>query len=248
MASKNKKVLRKSDVDKLKAKMEEFSVAPSKFIPILFSTPMVQAEQNGSKTETRRTTGLEKVNVFPEYWEFSRFEKNIKGRLSAVFKNVHVPNGKHAVECPFGQTGDILWVRETFAIKGNRVFYKADNTDFENAGLKGLYDFTWKPSIHMPYDVCRTWLRVESIAIQRLQDISDSDAVAEGIEETKGSKYFKDQPKRWVRYDSEDDDTKSPISSFRTLWEKINGINSWNENPFVWVVKFKRANTDNHGQ
>jgi hypothetical protein len=134
---------------------------------------------------------------------------------------------------------DTLWVRETFQIlPPNMVFYKAD-TENKATG-------NWKPSIFMPKEACRIFLKLKSIRIERLNSISESDAIAEGIErwteERMKSKpthykvYFQNcKPEDLMSY------TSDPIDSYETLWQKINGEKSWEENPFVWVYEFERT-------
>ena len=151
-------------------------------------------------------------------------------------------NGKYDEEfllltvkkCPYGEVGDVLWVRETFNsdygfkdMEGNVVppgiLYKAKVSSLPN-GLK------WKPSIFMPKSIARIWLQITSIKVERLKDISEEDAIAEGVETTKTG--YKDYI------------TEGSISdaywSFYSLWYKINGRESWDSNPWVWVIEFKQ--------
>jgi hypothetical protein len=141
-------------------------------------------------------------------------------------------------KCPY-KAGDILWVRETYcditnykqeplfsSINGNFV-YKA-NTDF-------IGEHKWKPSIFMPKEASRISLLVKNIRVEKLQDISESDAVAEGIihtVDTKGNSIYKVQGYPQYEY--------SAILAYKSLWESINGVGSWESNPFVWVVEFER--------
>ena len=96
----------------------------------------------------------------------------------------------------------------------------------------------WKPSIHMPKAAARIYLQVADVRIERLQDISEEDAAAEGVEsefDTYRDYHFKDSLGSFV--------LDTPKSSFTTLWESINGLDSWNQNPFVWVVSFRILST-----
>jgi hypothetical protein len=203
------------------------------FRPMLFSTPMVQAILKGTKLETRR---LVKHGMDLSKSNFAGFKDD-----HAYFTE---SNSKmwFGTKCKFF-IGDIIWGRETFAVKGQRIFYKADNNSFENAGLKGLYDFVWKPSLFMPKNFCRIFLEVENIRVERLQDISEDDAINEGLETSiVKSKIFQTYLgyKNYYVQDAEDElYYRSPIDSYKSLWMSINGSQSWQENPFVWVYTFK---------
>ena len=198
---------------------------------MLFSTPMVQALIDGRKTVTRRTNGLENVPNWIDNFGYSTFtpEGHISGR--------GLWNGNPAenfYKNPYGQKGDLIWVRETFyqpiheALNGE-YFYKAQ---LDRHG----WDFKWKPSIHMPKEAARIWLQVESIGVERLQDITEEDAIAEGI--------GKDSDGWWMDYlRPEQPGYMVPKNCFRSLWQSINGEQSWNDNPWVWVVRLKVVST-----
>lgn len=184
--------------------------------PILFSAPMVRAIFDGTKTQTRRIV------------------KGTPLLAISAFSHEHVADPKHGF-CPYGQPGDRLWVRETFAkqFDGGYTYsadfpkgFKPDKTTLGN----------WKPSIHMPRTASRIMLEVVSIRVERLQDINEWDAIAEGIEMVAGP----DGINYYGNYGDDNSDTcLSPVDSYRTLWQSINGPDSWNENPFVWVVEFR---------
>jgi hypothetical protein len=208
------------------------------FRPMLFSTPMVQSILKGKKTETRRIIKLD----YPK-WDFMGFEIGNSYRKNHVAFGIKSENNVCDLIKQKFFVGDVIWGRETFALKGQRVFYKADNDNFENAGLKGLYDFVWKPSLFMPKDVCRLFLEVENVTIERLQDISEEDAINEGLETSiVKSSIFQTYLgyKNYYVQDAEDElYYRSPIDSYKSLWMSINGSQSWQENPFVWVYSFK---------
>ncbi len=185
--------------------------------PILFSAPMVRAILAGTKTQTRRVVG----GLHPDCHSVRPFGIDFKfydpfGRLT------------QATRCPYGQPGDRLWVREAWAVPhrydhlgpsnipvlGVRTHYAATE---ERGGLR------WRPSIHMCRWASRITLEVTGVRVERLQDISEADAAAEGIPHSEVS--------------PPDMDT----FAFRHLWESINGPGSWDANPWVWVVEFKRA-------
>ncbi len=185
--------------------------------PILFSAPMVRALLSGTKTQTRRVMKL--VQVRPDGMS--------DAQLAAALRL-----------CPYGVPGDRLWVREAhgyvsedkFGPVWDSIIYRAD----DNAGWSGK----WRPSIHMPRAASRITLEVTGVRVERLQEISEADAIAEGIEP--GA-----VPGWWSLYgrDANDDMDRSPRVAYRSLWESINGPGSWDSNPFVWVVEFKRLET-----
>jgi hypothetical protein len=214
-----------------------------KEIPIPFSTPMVQAIIELRKTMTRRLRGLKNVNNNPDDWIFSHFETNLKGGLNAVFK--HKDDLLHeSIPCPFGKPDDLLWVRESWMLtSGGCYWYKASfnkSFDFKNAGLKV------KPSIHMPKVAARIWLEVTDIRVERLHNITEEDAMAEGVERWVEER-LKSKPTHYKVYHHEpgDDSTYSTTAkmSFETLWQSLNGVESWTSNPWVWVVSFEVLST-----
>nr|WP_238924893.1 hypothetical protein [Achromobacter insuavis] len=165
--------------------------------------------------------------------------------------------------CPYGQPGDRLWVRETWSsdfaghYPHDRVWYAADDDrrhDIEvRKGVRGIYSpesqefvpFRWRPSIHMPRSACRLVLEITSVRVERLQAISYEQALAEGAFD----------PRMFVGDEWNDADGESaaelarrlqwPQRAFRELWCGINGAESWDANPWVWVVEFRvLADTD----
>jgi len=200
-------------------------------IPLLFSTPMVQAIINKIKNMTRRTRGLDEINKNPDKWIFRMITiDEPKACLMAWFENKET-HEYIKVKCPYGVPGCTIWVRETWC-KNNMgtgwpYFYKADE---ENADeLKGF----WKPSIHMPRSAARLFLTVKSIRVERLQDISEEDAKAEGV--------IAEIEIRSL----EDKSIHEPFGyrlAFTELWDSINSKRGygWDRNCWVWVVEFER--------
>lgn len=178
--------------------------------PILFKGEMVRAILSGQKTQTRRIVKFaqppyaEKVRIFyGDTWDWLRYD----GMRLGSFK------------CPYGMKGDWLWVRETFApCSDGAIHYAADGK---------LNILSYKPSIHMPRTACRLLLEVTDIRVERLNDISEEDAKAEGVDAVT----LAEVPRQA---------TMSRRADFKQLWESINGEESWNDNPWVWVVEFKR--------
>lgn len=150
------------------------------------------------------------------------------------------------MKCPYGKPGDRLWVRESFGIgrSSGLFYYKIYAYDPQPSVIRNHKSFfdKWKPSIHMPKSACRIWLEVVSVRVERLQEITEQDAVAEGIE---GRPHSED-PSLWLWKDYSFKDrfahgsNWNSITSFRTLWQSINGPDSWIANPWVWVIEFKR--------
>ena len=198
----------------------------TKYKPILFSTEMVQAILEGRKKQTRRIikpqpslgNGTWDIRNIHEY-----FDEN--GKFISVPK-LNTENHK-SVKI---KTGDILWVRESFAKPpiyafGVKYIYKAGF----NESICG-----WKPSIHMPKEAARIFLEVTNVRVEQLQDISEEDAIAEGIERVSIAPFVH----RFKNYLC-NNKFIGPKESFKTLWMKINGEDSWNANPWVWVYEFK---------
>src|SRR5690554_4129466 len=149
--------------------------------------------------------------------------------------------------CPYGQPGDRLWVRETFMgplIDEGGDYpdgyhspafceYRADGGPApEWVDIDGELHQGWKPSIHMPRWASRILLEVIAVRVERLQEISEADAKAEGT--------FGPEP---AVVGGEDCEIGFPshVQEFRHLWESINGAGSWDANPWVWVVEFRRV-------
>lgn len=209
----------------------------NKEIPILFSTPMVEAVDKDRKTITRRTRNLKKINISPDKWELSLTMDNwtnSKGEHEDKFAVLFTDKkyGKQiSIPCPYGQVGDILWVRETWNSYNEKSYglpdkdiylYKANGTD---------RTCTWKPNIYMPKIAARLFLKIISIRIERLHDITEKDAIAEGIHFDKDSGYW---------FAGAAAMAQSPNHAFQELWISINKKKSWDKNPWVWVIEFKK--------
>lgn len=225
--------------------------------PILFSGPMVRAILEGRKTATRRTIkpmrGYEDCNTCRPDKAAASNSVWWHGRLEAVGV---------MQDCPYGKPGDRLWVRETwycdhFEVQQGPYLQPADMVNLDQAREDGSLVYAadgltpyeqeqpkWKPSIHTPRWVSRILLEITDVRVERLQDgegetAFESRYVAEGIHRIHhgdGEYYyhpFKSEPGpgNWI----------DPIDAWRELWVSINGTESWNANPWVWVVEFKRV-------
>jgi hypothetical protein len=202
--------------------------------PILFSAPMVRSLLDGGKTQTRRV-------VKPKHLPFVE-------NLTANFLG-----GKWGERpMPYGEPGDRLWVRETWmpdaphdGTWASTQFYGCKTSPLSDiperfrkakhciyrASWDGPSMVGWKPSIHMPRWASRITLEITEVRVERLQDISEADALAEGIVRlTEG----------FGLPDGSHFHAAAPRQSYLSLWEAINGPGSVEANPWVWAVSFKR--------
>jgi hypothetical protein len=181
--------------------------------PILFSGPMVRAILDGSKTQTRRVAkhplaqAAVRINSYKGQSEFDCIFSDDTGGI---------------ICCPHGTPDDRLWVRETWAHERDGtgcpddtgVLYRATDPGWDDEGT-GL---RWRPSIFMPRAASRILLEITDVRVQRLQEISEEDARAEGYDRSHAF------PHEW----------------FALLWERIHGPGSWHANPWVWAITFRR--------
>lgn len=215
--------------------------------PILFNSAMVLAIIADNKTCTRRLNKLV-VNLRPDDYKLLDLTvKTIKNKssLTAIFFD----NEKEqaiTIVCPYGEIGSYLWVRETWRESltedGHECFgFLADRkySCGKSMPADSATALKWKPSIHMPRRACRLILEIIDIRLQRLTDIDAASAKAEGINVcSENSKWQNYMPNRntnnWL---------DNPIDSFASLWSSINGASSWSNNPWVWVIDFKKVAT-----
>ncbi len=183
--------------------------------PILFNGSMVRAILDGRKTQTRRIV----KNICDPILIDDILPADPKG-----FWCFHGNDPSVCIDCPFGQVGDRLWVRETWAPVSTfdpspetGALYRADPV-YDGANV----EWRWKPSIHMPRWASRITLEVTGVRVERLNEISESDAISEGV--------TLPNPELETYY-----------SGFKRLWQSINGDHSWSLNPWVWVIEFKRV-------
>jgi len=227
--------------------------------PILFSAPMIRALLNCTKSQTRRAVK----------------GKALEWLESAGFTPTFTADPANGL-CPYGVPGDRLWVKETFfafgrwetrfnAKKGRDEWHFVDMTleagkayqyaeagepvGYNKAARAGATPSWWKrPAIFMPRAACRITLEVTGVRVERLQDISEADAAAEGIDRAPSLGTPGDF--QWCDYRVPNDSAEwfnSPVRSYETLWEQINGPGNWAANPWVWAVSFKRLAADDGG-
>lgn len=219
---------------------------------ILFTAPMVCAIRRGQKTQTRREVkGLEEGVCC----------LGIEKDGTYLFTRGHA---YAKVQCPYGKPGSRLYVCETFyaygrwetrfsAKKGRDEWHFVDRT--EELGLPYKYAADapevmissrnsvysgWhrRPAIFMPRKAVRIVLEVVIVRVERLQDITEADAVTEGVQPTGGGRYWLGADGLTPRGSARD--------AYRDLWEHINGAGSWESNPWVWVYEFKEIEDQNH--
>lgn len=188
--------------------------------PILFNAEMVNAILSGRKTQTRRIIKLPLI------------DKNMGCELAGNELAGEVSAGDYR-NCPLGKPGDQLWVRECFSDLVSFGFFDGAVPDFVPDywywadGNPKWGEWTKpKPSIHMPRAASRINLLITGVRVERLNDISEQDAMAEGCLYGKGN--------------GEIDLAVRPENHFPTLWASIYGEESWQANPWVWVINFER--------
>lgn len=236
--------------------------------PILYKGPMVCGILEDRKTMTRRH-----INALLGFGQVTEFRASDTPGYDWAFRDRRghwneISHARLLQTCPYGQPGDQLWVRETWAVQraepclpheqdwqellSPTIRYLADGSTRRIHGdrstgigcYRGMVEKA-RPSIHMPRWASRLTLEITGVRVERLHDMEgqgpypgESNALAEGmnaINHGDGAYYysaFRDEPhpKNWC----------DPTDAFRELWESINGAGSWDENPWVWVVEFKR--------
>ncbi|ENP0655967.1 hypothetical protein ACCH91_000860 [Serratia marcescens] len=224
--------------------------------PVIFNSEMVRAILDGRKTQTRRAISdrhLHLIDVASQVGECYPLESGIDHANSQSYYREH---------CPFGRVGVRLWVRETFAVLGNEDgcpidwdgnlikgdekqaarIYKA--SCWQQPGNYGLwsipdrdtqYEGAWRPSIHMPRWASRITLEITAVRVERLNDISEEDARAEGISDGGCLNCGDSEPCGCASPDPDATD------AFAYLWQSIYGLESWYTNPWVWVIEFRRV-------
>jgi hypothetical protein len=202
--------------------------------PILFQGEMVSAILSGKKTQTRRLVKLP-LDIENPMVEISAITPPDHFRIRGTCDGRY---GEWLYRQPY-RVGDILWVRECFGWNpdfsdGISPCYRADK-GHEHDGIK------WKPSIHMPRSVCRLRLEVTGCRIERLQEISERDAAAEGVESVDDQVVYKTYYKNYQDNKPNSFILSTAKKSFYSLWAKIHGRAEWYKNPWVWVVEFKKV-------
>lgn len=226
--------------------------------PILFNTDMVRAILDEKKTCTRRVIKNKYDNAYITFFE-NKYGKRLVYMQNDTPKDIIHEDGSRTchlkayeeIKKPY-QVGDILWVRETwcdattdldvdsnFELGDCKYIFKAD----DNGRMQPIIELDvkrWRPSIHMPKEAARIFLEVTCVRAERLKDITEDGAKAEGIREyTKDGELFKyavnEDQYRWSVM------PRSPIEAFKDLWNTCyNWPKCWEYNPWVWVIEFRR--------
>lgn len=201
--------------------------------PIIFSAPMVRALLDGRKTQTRRILKAQP----PAGYSFL----GIYGpRLTAVFTSEPTGIKDIPVALPYS-VGDRLWVKEDFRVTEGGVILDGAGGQMDYVEPEIIYRADsrketgrWKPSIYMPRWASRITLEVTEVRVQRLQEISESDARAEGISPLPSGRFF-------CGHDEEGEITcNSPITAFAWLWNSLHENGSWDTNPWICAISFRR--------
>jgi len=204
--------------------------------PILFSAPMVRAILDGTKTQTRRVVKPQPIGIDEDGAILWR-----EGQWSDL---------ELADASPYGREGDRLWVRETFGLGSEngvcsaadeQIFYRATDPAWD----EDKTGFRWKPSIFMRRVYSRITLEVTGVRVERLNEISEADAIAEGIDTSLSMDVFYSRGALATSRAREDAGIPKgapcgPRAWYAELWESINGIGSWDVNPWVWVIEFRK--------
>ncbi|HCE8859447.1 TPA: hypothetical protein NHV36_004673 [Klebsiella michiganensis] len=228
---------------------------------MIFNSEMVRAILDGRKTQTRRIVKPQPDISSKDNLSGVWLDKPLNGLLLPKIQDI-------AIHCPFGMSGDQIWVRETWATLGNEDgccvdwednlckgdersaarIYRAsceqrpgdyslwsipDDAYWKPHTKDHKFEGAWRPSIHMPRWASRILLEITNVRVEQLNVISERDAQAEGVAKLQGGFWQHYQPS-WTQHQL------SARGSFVTLWKSIYGEESWNSNPWVWVIEFKR--------
>lgn len=200
-----------------------------KEIGMLFSSEMVRAILDERKTQTRRLARDCRIDSNGNAWQGKwNFGQDVWGKP-------HVDRWKKPCN-----VGDHIYVRETWGVlndKHHRYCYLVDSQYPQGRSRQQLVGNRWRPSIHMPKAAARIWLEVTDVRTERLQDISEKDAIAEGIDmESEFASLCIDL--ETAPYSNDLVRNSAAITVFKKLWESTCG--SWDANPWVWVIEFKQ--------
>lgn len=207
--------------------------------PILFSGHMVRAILNGQKTATRREIKPSMRSADSSFELHQQEDESWRPIHTFDESWMDAKGTEHPIVCPYGQPGDRLWVREAWLAdaqldpvaprdlsQGEPILYPADGS-VRQTGCAMVSQGRGRPSIHMPRWASRILLEITEVRVERLQDISEEQAEAEGV--------------NFLRHVPDAEETLTAAQLFECLWSSINGDESWRANPWVWVVEFKRV-------
>jgi hypothetical protein len=196
--------------------------------PILFTPANAQKVHEGTKTQTRRIVKKRPPYLYVEEGKVLRMDRY----------------GEYHLHNPYGQVGDRLWVREAWRLAGDdadatvtedKAWFYTDQLRYRGEPHSEGID-KWRPSIHMPRWACRTVLEITNVRVERLQEISEADALAEGVT----GPHMVGYPAYRVPGDSKPR-FSSAVAAYEDIWTSIHGLESWDANPWVWVLEFKKV-------
>ncbi|NMT27276.1 hypothetical protein [Serratia marcescens] len=227
--------------------------------PVIFNGEMVRAILDGRKTQTRRVMKVQPSEHFHPMNMSLELDYSARwytpgvvdkdGYLQPATGQVFGVAGEdEGYACPFGAVGERLWIRETFMdLTGTGIeattgkfegfAYRAD-TPAGSYGdeVRKEYGLKWTPSLHMPRKACRILLEITAVRVERLNDISESDAKSEGVKPA--GDMLPDYPDTFL---TPNGDFATAKVAFQRLWQSIYGEDSWGANPWVWVIEFKQV-------
>lgn len=221
--------------------------------PILFSAPMVRAILEGRKAVTRRAMKCQPdadASITVESYNVAVTNRRGYQEAGPEIFGAWWSDGESGCKCPYGKPGDRLWVRETFIdLRGTGVEHRPDpdgplqryayaadcRPGSHSDEARKDFGLKYKPSIHMPRAACRILLEITDVRVERLQDISEDQAKAEGV------RLYTDHAELgdWWHVEGIETYSADPRKSFELLWSSVGG--DWQANPWVWVVEFKRV-------
>lgn len=225
---------------------------------MLFSAPMVRAILEGRKTVTRRIVTPQPPADCQAWagWILDSTTSDDVGKASWHDQAGPLAFKTHHVRCPYGQPGDRMWVRETWyndaAFGKPEIFYRADGSfdeQFEQHRLGQVGPFKWRPSIHIPRWASRINLEVTGVRVERLQDITEAEALAEGIicenvivgANCNGGEHQEETADRYFWEGCREEGFETAVEAYADLWDEINGAGAWEANPWVFAVSFNKV-------
>jgi len=225
--------------------------------PILFTPANIRAILDGRKTQTRRAINPQPPRCTQNGTPYTGSQRTTLSVAKGFDLTAYLDEPRYIGKSMYGEVGERLWVREGFLARANgkAIVYRMDYTEAngaaEAAGFGAMYG-GWKSAIFMPKSAARLWLEVTDVRVERVQDISEQDAIAEGV--------FKDRvivgancnsgihveeygDRFWpTAEDTRDEGFEDAVSAYAALWDSINGkAHPWSENPWCWVIGFRRV-------
>ncbi len=200
--------------------------------PILFNTEMVLSTLSGKKTSTRKLVEPRQfMEMLPDKCKNATPDEFLKGKRMMFKPYCDMTDAElimTAYKAPY-ESGDIIYVRETWMDYAGRTMYKADCDKYRLESLK-LAEFSWKPSIHMPKEAARIWLKVTDVRVERLQEITIDDIRNEGLSSMAVHA----------------GDMEIAIEEWKNLWNSTTKKSDldrygWDANPYVWAISFERC-------